>query len=91
MKNLNEDELFERLNRRWEDREITHTEIISPDYEAWGRAHEWEYYQTVCLLAGMVPLSKTYFDILVSDRSALDFVHWIMFYPFQAQRSEPFD
>ncbi|HEX4839098.1 MAG TPA: hypothetical protein VFU89_01500 [Rhabdochlamydiaceae bacterium] len=85
MKNLNEDELFERLNRGWEDRQVTHAEIISPDYETWGRAREWEYHQTVCLLAGMIPLSKPYFDILISNRSSLDFVHWLTYYPFKPQ------
>ncbi|HAB98721.1 MAG TPA: hypothetical protein DCE71_02740 [Parachlamydiales bacterium] len=85
MKSLNEDELFERLNRRWEDHKVTHAEIISPDYEAWGRAREWEYHQAVCLLAGMTPLSKPYFDILISDRSPFDFIHWITYYPFKPQ------
>ena len=85
MKNLNEDEIFSRLSPRWEDLKITPKMISNPEYEVWGRAREWEHHQAVCLLAGMIPLSKPYFDILISDPSALDFVDWFMYYPFTPQ------
>ncbi len=85
MKNLNENELFERLRCPWKDQKITHEQITSPDYEVWGRAREWEYHQAVCLFSGMVPLSKPYFDILISNRSPLDIVHWLAYYPFKSQ------
>jgi hypothetical protein len=83
VKNLNENELLNRLSYRWE--KITHAKITSPDYEVWGRAREWEYHQAACLLSGMTPLAKAYFDILISHQSPLDNVHWIAYYPLTPQ------
>lgn len=85
MKNLNEDELMERLCSHRKNHKITHADITSPDYEVWGRAREWKYHQAVCLLSGMTPLSKPYFDILIANRSPLDIIHWFSYYPLTPQ------
>lgn len=85
MKNLEEAELFERLQRRLSDRKITHEEISSPDYEVWGRAREWDLHQAVCLLSGLAPLFKPYFEQLISDQSFIHLINWLSYYPFTPQ------
>lgn len=81
MKNLSEKEILERLRARRENFEITHEEVLAPDYEMWGRVREWQYHQGVCLLAGLSPVSKPYFELIINDRSPFDLVNWFVYYP----------
>ena len=83
MKNLNEEEILTRLHAKRDGFKVTPEEVANPDYEVWGRAREWEYHQAVCLLAGLTPLSKPYFELLIKDCSDLELIHWIAYYPTQ--------
>ncbi len=85
MKNLTENELHNRLYPNRKACKVTDEEVHNPDYEIWGRAREWTYHQAVCLLAGLSPISRPYFEILISDRSPLHLVNWYQYYPTNSQ------
>lgn len=84
MKNLNEKELLKRLHAPRKCSRISYKEIENPDYEVWGRARYWSYQQAVCLLAGLAPIAKPYFDLLTSDRPAIHLVEHFEYYPIQS-------
>ncbi len=78
MKDLNETEILERLLPRRENFKVTHEEVINPNYEIWGRARESHYHQGVCLFAGLAPVSKPYFDLIINENSPLDLINWLV-------------
>ncbi len=82
MKNLNEQEILEHL-QTWRETPPSYEELTSPNYLVWGRAREVAYHQGVCLLAGLMPITKPYFDILLSEQSTLAMIEWFMYYPIQ--------
>ncbi|MBF8262442.1 MAG: hypothetical protein HW387_107 [Parachlamydiales bacterium] len=81
MKDLSEEEILKRLLAKRENFKVTHEEVINPDYETWGRAREWHYHQGVCLFAGLAPVSKPYFDIIINEKSPFDLINWFVYYP----------
>src|SRR5690242_13387618 len=80
MKNLNEQQLLDRLYSKRAACEITPEEILNPDYEVWGRARGWGLHQAACLISGLAPLPKKYFDILVETKN-LSNLKWHPYYP----------
>lgn len=83
MKNLNENQILQHLSAQRTELKVTHEEITSPAYEVWGRARGWLYHQGVCLLAGLTPAARPYFDLLVGEGSVLQLVDWFEYYPAQ--------
>jgi hypothetical protein len=81
MNDLSEEEILKRLLAKREKFKVTHEEITHPDYEMWGRAREWHYHQGVCLFAGLTPVSKPYFEIIINEQSPFDLIHWYVYYP----------
>jgi hypothetical protein len=82
MKNLNEHELLDYLQARRET-PPSYEELTSPNYLIWGRARELTYHQSVCLLAGLMPITKSYFDILLREDSTLAIINWYIYYPIK--------
>ena len=85
MKNLSEEEILQCLQARREKFEVTYEEVTNPPYEVWGRAREWRYNHSVCLLAGVVPISKSHFDLLLSEQSLLAMINTHLYYPIEAK------
>jgi hypothetical protein len=83
MKKLSEKEILQHLQRRREKSEVTYQEVTNPAYEVFGRAREWPYNQCVCLLAGLIPITKSHFDLLLSERSPLALINVYLYYPIQ--------
>jgi hypothetical protein len=83
MKKLSEGEILQHLQHRREKFKITYEEVANPAYEVWGRARQWSYNQSVCLLAGLVPIAKPHFDLLLSGRSPLALINVYLYYPIQ--------
>lgn len=83
MKKLSEKEILQRLQHRRKKFEVTYQEVANPAYEVWGRAREWLYNHCVCLLAGLVPIAKPHFDLLLSERSPLALVDVYLYYPIR--------
>ncbi len=71
MKKLNEEEIFARLHAKKEDPNVSYEEIVNPDYEIWGQARQWYPHQGICLVAGLAPIAKYFFDALVDDKLSL--------------------
>jgi hypothetical protein len=80
MEDLSEEALLKHLNAKRDAITVSHEEVKNPDYNVWGRAREWSYEQSVCLMAGMAPLTKPYFNILTQEDS-IHLLSWIRYYP----------
>jgi hypothetical protein len=85
MKNLSEEEILQRLHARRGKSEVTYEEVTNPPYEVWGRAREWQYNHGICLLAGLVPISKPHLDLLLTKQSPLALINVYLYYPIQAK------
>src|SRR5579862_2102886 len=83
MKNLSEEEILQCLQHRREKFKVTYEEVINPNYEVWGRAREWLYNQSVCLLSGLVPITKPHFDLLLGKCSPLAMINVYLYYPIR--------
>jgi hypothetical protein len=85
MKNLSEEEILQCLHARREKFEVTYEEVTNPPYEVWGRAREWPYNHGICLLAGLVPISKPHLDLLLTKQSPLALINVYLYYPIEAK------
>ncbi|MGC1879243.1 MAG: hypothetical protein WA678_07705 [Rhabdochlamydiaceae bacterium] len=85
MKNLSEEEILQSLHARREKSEVTYEEVTNPPYEVWGRAREWSYNQGICLLAGLVPISRPHLDLLLTKQSPLALIDIYLYYPIEAK------
>jgi len=83
MKNLSKEELLDRIHKKRDATYITYEALTDPDYNTWGRARFWTVNQAVCLLAGLWPICKEYFEILIKARSVIALAEWFSCYPVQ--------
>lgn len=83
MKNLSKEELLDRIHTKRDATHITYEALTNPDYDTWGRARFWTVNQAVCLLAGLWPICKEYFEILIKAGSVIPLAEWFSCYPVQ--------
>jgi len=81
MKKLSEKDLLSRLYAKREVLDVTYEEISNPDYATWGRARAWQLHQATCLLAGLAPICREYFDLIIHTHSTMSGMDWWKYYP----------